>query len=246
MMKFFRTKQYNGRCGFTLMEVLLAVMIVGLIGVALASLARSAARESGVGRSKILLRNNLASFMRTLRKDLSEATVVIPHEEVTANDIETSAGNVVQVLKIGKNVTLDGEKVDESKSIQWILYCFKSGADTSNIVPAGATRAGDIYRYDKEVSTFASVVECVQLGSNKRNGELILDNVKYIPNTGTDYSFYPVPFFGKHTISRQLAGTGTGALNSSNLLTVHLITELPSTPIVNEVIEEEFTAPMGY
>ena len=45
--------------GFTLTEILLAVMIVGIIGVALAALTTAASREGGVGRSKILLRNIL-------------------------------------------------------------------------------------------------------------------------------------------------------------------------------------------
>ena len=57
--------------GFTLTEILLAVMIVGLIAISLAALTRAAARESGVGRSRIMLRNNLSRFMRTLRTDIT-------------------------------------------------------------------------------------------------------------------------------------------------------------------------------
>lgn len=55
--------------GFTLTEILLAVMIVGIIGVALASLTTAASRESGVGRSKVMLRNNLSIALRQLRQE---------------------------------------------------------------------------------------------------------------------------------------------------------------------------------
>ena len=74
--RFFSFRFGKNRGGFTLTEVLLAVMIVGLISVALAALTRAAARESGAGRSKIMLRNNLSTFVRTLRRDMSQATVV--------------------------------------------------------------------------------------------------------------------------------------------------------------------------
>ena len=74
--RFFSFRFGKDRGGFTLTEVLLAVMIVGLIAVALAALTRAAARESGAGRSKIMLRNNLSTFVRTLRRDMAQATVV--------------------------------------------------------------------------------------------------------------------------------------------------------------------------
>ena len=57
--------------GFTLTEILLAVMIVGIIGVALAALTTASSREAGVGRSRVLLRNNLSLAMRQLRQDVS-------------------------------------------------------------------------------------------------------------------------------------------------------------------------------
>lgn len=66
----------KNKSGFTLTEVLLAVMVVGLIGVALASLTTAATRESGVGRSKVMLRNNLSLFLRTLRDDINAATYI--------------------------------------------------------------------------------------------------------------------------------------------------------------------------
>ena len=80
--------------GFTLTEVLLAVMIVGLIGVSLASLTRAAARESGVGRSKIMLRNNLSMFLRTLREDMAGATRV----DYIGGDLGTVSTSAISLL----------------------------------------------------------------------------------------------------------------------------------------------------
>ena len=226
-MKWMNRK-FNFKSGFTLTEVLLAVMIVGLIGIALASLTRAAAREGGVGRSRIMLRNNLSTFTRTLRNDLAEASVVT----YIQGDI-TSADGKMRLLQIGKNRKIDGTPIQPTDLVPstWVVYCFKPGSDTSNIVPAGATRGGTIYRY--ETSGDVSADTC-----SKENAAIqhpLLENVKYIPSDSTEN--YPVPLFARNTFSRVAA---------PNMLTVKIITELPSTPIVNDVIEENFTTPMGY
>lgn len=64
----------NNKKGFTLTEVLLAAMIVGLIGIALAALTTAALRESGVGRVRLTLRNQASLFLRQLRQDVREST----------------------------------------------------------------------------------------------------------------------------------------------------------------------------
>ena len=62
--------------GFTLMEVLLAAMIVGVIGLALAALTTAAMRESGIGRTRALVRNQISYALRQLREDLNTSDVV--------------------------------------------------------------------------------------------------------------------------------------------------------------------------
>ncbi|MBR3631750.1 MAG: prepilin-type N-terminal cleavage/methylation domain-containing protein [Elusimicrobiaceae bacterium] len=217
----------SGRRGFTLTEVLLAVMIVGLIGVALASLTRSAAREGGVGRSKILLRNNLASFVRTLRKDLASATVVNATGIITASN-----STPIKLLEIGQNVQADGVTPvamdPNAPGAKKITYCFVRGNNNTNIVPSSAYRGGAIYRVKGDTY---SCPDSAMTSSN-----LVLNNVKYIPQ-GTTTPNYPVPLFVRDNFSRA---------DSPNLLTVRLITELDSTPIINDVINETFSAPMGY
>ena len=62
--------------GFTLTEVLLAVMIVGLVGVALAALTGTAVRESNVGRTRMMLRNQASIALRQLRQDVHQSSSV--------------------------------------------------------------------------------------------------------------------------------------------------------------------------
>jgi len=75
--------------GFTLTEVLLAAMIVGIIGVALAALTTAALRESGSGRTRQMLRNQISLFLRQLRQDAREATsitVSVDKQNATFNE----------------------------------------------------------------------------------------------------------------------------------------------------------------
>ncbi len=222
--RFFSFRFGKDRGGFTLTEVLLAVMIVGLIAVALAALTRAAARESGAGRSKIMLRNNLSTFVRTLRRDMAQATVV--------KSVSCNTRSPVTLVQLAQNVDSSGNmiirtvKEDTLYTIQeatYITYCFLCGTDTANISPSGAKRGGKIYR----LTSNTSYPSC----SSYASGELVLDNVKWISGT------YSVPYFNIDTFSR-------GKTNS--LLTVHIITELNSVPVMNEVIEETFAMPMGY
>ncbi len=93
--------------GFTLTEILLAVMIVGVIGIALAALTTAALRESGVGRSRLMLRNQISLFLRQLRQDVREST-----------QITTASGGgltLSQANPIGGYVTLGpNQKADTS------------------------------------------------------------------------------------------------------------------------------------
>lgn len=66
----------NNNKGFTLTEVLLAVMIVGLVGIALAALTGTAVRESNVGRTRMMLRNQASIALRQLRQDVHQSSSV--------------------------------------------------------------------------------------------------------------------------------------------------------------------------
>ena len=185
--------------GFSLTEVLVAVMIVGLIGIALASLTVSASRESAAGRSKVMLRNNMSLFMRTLRDDINAATYI---EGGNASPAGTGV-----ILKVCDDRTLLGTGISSVNGMGCVTYKFEKGSDTANIVPENSTRGGKI----------------------TRNDEVVLNNVKYVNSNG-----YVSPSF------KRVGNDTTGSA-----LDVAIITELNSTPVVNEVMEETFLLPNG-
>ena len=209
--------------GFTLTEVLLAVMIVGLIGVALASLTRAASKEGGAGQNKIILRNKLSRFVRTVREDVQDAT-----EVKTPGALGNIGANGVRVLMItkGRDINRDAlQLVGKTLPKVGISYCFQRGSDNTEISPSGAYRGGILYRIE-DTSTGRPPSCTSALLTNNR---IILRNVKYISSTDTTTN-YPVPLF---------------TCRDFHSLQMKAIVEVKSKPIVNEVIEEIFTSPMG-
>lgn len=196
----------KNKSGFTLTEVLLAVMVVGLIGVALASLTTAASRESGVGRSKVMLRNNLSLFLRTLRDDINAATYI--------NMGASSGPGNGTLIELCDNKTMLGTTIPSVSGMGCVTYTFKMGSAkgdvtrSNQVVPASATRGGVI----------------------ERNGAAVLRNVKYVNN----YEGYSSPYFRR---------VGTGTVGSA--LDITIITELDSTPPVNDIVEETFLLPNG-
>lgn len=89
--------------GFTLTEVLLAAMIVGVIGVALAALTTAALRESGAGRVRLMLRNQLSLFMRQLRQDVRESVSLTVEDNGTKLTLTKEEDK-----KLGPNQIIDG------------------------------------------------------------------------------------------------------------------------------------------
>ena len=181
---------------------------------ALASLTTAATRESGVGRSKVMLRNNLSLFLRTLRDDINAATYI--------NMGSTSGPGSGTLIELCDNKTMLGESLTAMPGVGGIggcvVYTFEKGSATGSdatsnkVVPADATRGGIIYR--------------------KVNGssEIALRNVKYVNN----HEGYSSPYFRR-------VGTDT----AGSALDITIITELDSTPPVNDIVEETFLLPNG-
>ncbi len=212
--------------GFTLTEVLLAVMIVGLIGIALASLSRAASREAGVGRSRITLRNNMTLFLRDLRRDLKKATRVT---YVKGDKSFSGTGNLLRIYQ-GMDSYGNPLKVYNTASVadympmKQITYCFTPG--NIGAYPAeGSKDGGTIYRDEQICTTDHHCTDtCATTDANKR-----LTNVKYIP-PGHGFTS---PLF-----------EGIGENNS--LLKIQLITEVKGKQVINDVMKETFALSIGY
>lgn len=237
--------------GFTLTEILLAVMIVGIIGVALAALTTAASRESGVGRSRVLLRNNLSLAMRQLRQDIHSSTQL---QYARGQISSASAGNVIPLLVLGRNVDLKGNPIP-GRTPSYITYCFVVGSHAAQ--PSGALAGGTIYRRQSDQITWSSATpSCGSNPATDTNFQVFLHNVKFIPSelaVDDSGSTYPVPLFrvdssrttySLHEENHNILERYYGELGA--LLRVNLITELPSKPVVNDVVEQKFMMLNGF
>ena len=117
--------------GFTLVEILLAVMIIGIIGVALAAVTSAALRESGVGRTRMILRNQLSVAVRQLRQDIQ-----------LAEKVEASGSTLTLTLNNSKKA---GPSIPTSLPTL-VEYTFTQGTETAPGNTPGATIGGQIFR----------------------------------------------------------------------------------------------------
>ena len=213
-----RIRRNINKRGFTLTEILLAVMIVGLIGIALAALTRSAARESGSGKTRIMLRNDYARFIRQLHQDLDKATEVILRNQQEG-----------PLLLIRQGYLRDDNETGGTQKT--IGYCFTPGNIPAK--PSGAFDGGSIFRKVVDgKDTYGNSV----FPSGSCSGSAILNNVKYMPNTVDGdvllFTEYPVPYVQREA-------------SNANALRVRLITEVGTDPVVNEAFDQLLTVPSG-
>ena len=244
----------RNRKGFTLTEVLLATAIVGIIGVALASLTTAASRESGAGSSRVMLRNSLSVAIRQLRYDVHEASraVFVKGEMATAT---TTATEQTPLLVLAKNSSVADEKCPQCGDRQYIAYCFERVVSGNTTLSSGdpiqptlasgstdesvTTDGGTIYRvvWNEPQSNYCPV----DAAGSGAQVSTWLKNVKFI---SSNYGFgegntshYPVPLFIVRDFNDEAYNGYVDGRGSR--LEVKLIVELPSYPVVNETIEKK-------
>lgn len=234
--------------GFTLTEILLAVMVVGIIGVALASLTTAASREGGVGRSRTMLRNGMSRAIRQLRQDVQDSTRVL----YAAGPVATAThGTRIPLLLLGQNVQLDGTVIP-GLQLKYVAYCFDAGNRSTlpngdAVQPSTATDDGIIYRRVLSSAITWNTDNSPNICSGTFTAsDIFLNHVKWIPSTSTEN--YPVPLFAitGHTGAYSVHASGLSTTNLASTINMKLILELPSSPVVNDVTEELFMLPNGF
>lgn len=140
--------------GFTLVEILLAVMIICIIGLALAAITTAALRESGVGRTRVVLRNQLSVAVRQMRQDIQ-----------LANTVNASGTTLVLNYEPANKV---GPTIPTQLPSQ-VVYYFRPGQEPAPGGTNGGTIGGEIYR-------------SATIGGGTKT-TLWLDNVKNITST---------------------------------------------------------------
>lgn len=167
--------------GFTLMEILLAAFIVGIIGVALAALTTAAVRETGVARTRTMLRHQLSVALRQLRQDIEQADGV----QIRFNIGTGSAPQTTRDMVLTSNVQL-GPGQRESWTI---TYTFTAGSAPG---AGGGTTGGTITRR-------------VTVGESVRTSTW-LENVKFIRTEN-----FVSPRFARETWGTNTAGANAVA-----------------------------------
>ncbi len=251
--------------GFTLTEILLAVMIVALIGVALASLTTSSTRFSTSGRARVVTRNAMSSFVRQLRQDVHEASQVLyvrgpfdyPPLANSGPGIQTLS--TTPLLALAKNVDIEGGAIDDNQEKVYVVYCYfgnptlkeepgRTGASGRILYPEGSV-LGSIRRrvYKDEEPPFNETGE-INCGNvvDRKYYTVALEFVKFVrPNFGYPSPLFWVPGYRNSAYSVKQEDTNRD-VNLGTQLHVNLIVELPSFPIIHEVLEESFMLPNGY
>jgi len=223
--------------GFTLTEVLLAVTIVGVIGVALAALTTAASRESHIGSSRSMLRGYMTSALRQMREDIRNTSRVL----YVRGNVAISDSTPTRLLVLALNKDAEGKDIlKESDLLQrsqsgYVSYCFVKGSISS--VPDGATAGGKIIRRISSVKPTSS--DACTTGK----AETILENVKYIGSG----SFWSPSVYALDTSNGKVNEDSSSSFaHESGVLRFRFIVELPgNSPIVNEAVEEIFILPGG-
>lgn len=263
--------------GFTLTEVLLAVMIIGIIGMALASLTTAASRESGVGSSRVALRNSATKAIRQLRQDVHNASKVVFVQGALSSASNTASGTTpaeIPLLVLAYNLDLRNSTIEYTNSVvagpKYVAYCFLRGdtyklSSGENIQPNESSLTGNKKTADEgiitrvvwnRVSTPETAADFCPANKTGRTTSVWLRHVKFISN---DYTYsrnsttyrYPVPLFvlkhfqnASHNMDME-AADGHGGNGKGAILDVKLILELPTSPVVNEAIEEQILLSNG-
>lgn len=208
--------------GFTLTEVLLAVMIVAIIGVALASLTTTASKESSTGSAKTTLRNRLSLALRQIRSDLSSASNIL---YIVGNAPEKQ-DYLLMLLAMNKDRA--GNSIQSDKVIlpfmvnaPYVVYCSKYDAttQTTSIVRSVLSEKPDAL-----------------VGICANPGETLVKNVKIASST----NFVSPSFFALDISSGAFFGM-SGKYSPPSVVRVQLIVTIPgSKPVMNEAVEEIF------
>ncbi len=119
------------RKGFTLMELLVAVFISGMVTVALASVWKAASLQTSQSQRQTILKNNVTIFLREMHRNISEADLIF---------FPSTSDNTKQYIIGGRRVYItdkdnwgsycvseDNPNYRCGNSPKFFNYCYKSG-----------------------------------------------------------------------------------------------------------------------
>jgi prepilin-type N-terminal cleavage/methylation domain-containing protein len=163
--------------GFSLMELLVALFIGGMVTIALVSVWRSASMQTSQGQRQAIVRNNFSIFMRQFIGDLTEADVILyPSKSISA------VNNVVLVGAYNAKRTKSGVAPARYAfgDSTYFYYC-KDGENirkvTGNLDNNFIFEEGDTPTYVPDYKNIGSFLNTIATADNCSNGIKVMDNV---------------------------------------------------------------------
>lgn len=118
--------------GFTLMELLAAIFIGGMVTAAMILIWKVASIQTGQGQRQTIIRNQISNFERQLYKDFQEADVItFPNSN---NMIGPSNGLILAGLKHVMPYESGSFRVLPGNTAEFFAYCIKVEEGSPNVI----------------------------------------------------------------------------------------------------------------
>lgn len=120
--------------GFTLMELLAAIFIGGMVTAAMILIWKVASIQTGQGQRQTIIRNQISNFERQLYKDFQEADVITFPNDQTYNGNTTSSGLILAGLKHVMPYERGSFYVLPGNTAEFFAYCIDVEEGTPNVI----------------------------------------------------------------------------------------------------------------
>lgn len=120
--------------GFTLMELLAAIFIGGMVTAAMILIWKVASIQTGQGQRQTIVRNQISNFERQLYKDFQEADIItFPNDSIMTGNT-TSSGLILAGLKHVMPYERGSFYVLPGNTAEFFAYCIDVGEGTPNVI----------------------------------------------------------------------------------------------------------------
>jgi len=161
--------------GFTLMELLAAIFIGGMVTAAMILIWKVASIQTGQGQRQTIIRNQISNFERQLYKDFQEADVITFPNDHTPLGNTTANGLILAGLKHAMTANTGDFYVLPDHDAQFFAYCIDFDSTPKVIKKTTGTIAFDSNSSTNNTYSLSAYAGDTLL-SNCRNGSTILSD----------------------------------------------------------------------
>ena len=123
--------------GFTLMELLAALFIGGMVTAALILVWKTAATQTSQGQRQTIIRNKVSNFQRQFYKDFYDADIIVTPPENSSDNTISSTGIILSGVKKAKRINAyQFEPFHQNSSegpTKAFVYCYNNNTNAHRI-----------------------------------------------------------------------------------------------------------------